>query len=163
MKNTRIHSVLLWVLSSGIGVYLSPFRDVWGSRIIFAGPSKYFTQANKDQQRETIVHAVYSVRNNYLETNNIGEFRSEPISKVGISHHISRGVTMFTTDLLSPGNSAELARVTVSTDDREQLSTDNCRFRLDSGSKIDKFWDLLMICVLFIFIILVPVELRNSE
>ena len=70
---------------------------------------------------------------------------------------------MYTTDLLSPGNSAELARVTVSTDDREQLSTDNCRFRLDSGSKIDKFWDLLMICVLFIFIILVPVELRNSE
>ena len=31
---------------------MSPFTDVGGSRIIFAGPSKVFTQANKDQQRE---------------------------------------------------------------------------------------------------------------
>ena len=32
--------------SSGVGVYLSPFKDVWGSRIIFAGLSKIFTQGN---------------------------------------------------------------------------------------------------------------------
>ena len=66
---------------------------MWGgSRIIFAGPSKIFTQANKDQQRETI-HAVYSIRKDYLDksmkTNNIAELRSESISKVKISHYIN--------------------------------------------------------------------------
>ena len=40
IKNTRIQPVLIKVLPSGVGVYLSPFKDVWGSRIIFAGPSK---------------------------------------------------------------------------------------------------------------------------
>ena len=88
-KNTRIQPVLLRVLSLGIGVNLSPFKDVWGSRIIFPGPSKFFNQANKNHQRETI-HALYSVKKDYLKTNNIGEFRSEPISKVRISNHISR-------------------------------------------------------------------------
>ena len=63
VKNTRVQTVLLWVLSLGVGVYLSPFKVGWGSRIIFAGPSKFFTQANKEQQRETI-HAVYSVSKN---------------------------------------------------------------------------------------------------
>ena len=48
IKNTPIQPVLIKVLSSGIGVYLSPFKDVRGSRIIFAGPSKIFTQTNKD-------------------------------------------------------------------------------------------------------------------
>ena len=65
VKNTRIQPTLLQVLSSGIGVYLSPFKNVWRSRVIFAGPSKYFTQANEEQQRET-VHAVNSVRQEYL-------------------------------------------------------------------------------------------------
>ena len=51
IKNTGIQPVLIRVLSSGVGVYLPPFKDVWGSRIIFAGPSKIFTQANKDQKR----------------------------------------------------------------------------------------------------------------
>ena len=55
---------------------------------------------------------------------------------------------MYTTDLLSLGNSTELARVMVSIDDRECLSRNNHRFRLDSGTKIYKFWS----CVLFIFI-----------
>ena len=52
--------MLIRVLLSGVGVYLSPFKDVWGSRIIFAVPCKVFTQANKDQQRESN-HAVYSL------------------------------------------------------------------------------------------------------
>ena len=34
IKNTRIQPTLLRVLPSGVGVYLSPFKDVWGSRII---------------------------------------------------------------------------------------------------------------------------------
>ena len=56
---------------------------MWGSRIIFAGPSKFFTKAYKDQQRDTI-HAVNSVRqdclNKSVKTNIIGEFRSESIN-----------------------------------------------------------------------------------
>ena len=84
------------------------------SRIIFTGPSKFFTQANKDQQRETI-HAVYSNNRDYLdksvETNIIGELRSESISKIKITHPISWNV-IEATDFISSGTSAELARVT---------------------------------------------------
>ena len=40
IKNTRLQPILLTVLPSGVGVYLSPFKDIWGSRIIFAGPHK---------------------------------------------------------------------------------------------------------------------------
>ena len=65
-------------------MYLSPFKDVWGPRIIFAGPSRFFTQANKEQQRET-VHVVYSINNNLSEYNSIGEPRSEPTTLVKIS------------------------------------------------------------------------------
>ena len=43
VKNTRIQLALIRVLSSGVGVYLSHFKNVWGSRIIFAGHSKVFT------------------------------------------------------------------------------------------------------------------------
>ena len=42
-KNTRIQPVLIRVLPSGVRVYLSPFKYVWSSRIIFAGQSKIFT------------------------------------------------------------------------------------------------------------------------
>ena len=105
VKNTRIQPTLLWVLLSDIRVYLSPFKDVWGSRIIFAGPSGFFTQANKDQQRETI-HAVYSVRQDCLntsdKTNIIGEFRSHQIS-FGIPS--DEDITK-TTNLISSGSSA---------------------------------------------------------
>ena len=60
IKNTQIQPVLIKILPSGVGVYLSPFKDAWDSRIILAGPSKIFTQANRDQQREPD-HAVYSI------------------------------------------------------------------------------------------------------
>ena len=62
VKNTCIQPVLIRVLPCGVGVYLSPFKDVWGSRIIFAGLSKVYTQANKDQQREwnDTVYSLYS-------------------------------------------------------------------------------------------------------
>ena len=40
---------------------------MWGFRIIIAGPSKIFTQANKDQQRESN-HAVYA-SDQWAETN----------------------------------------------------------------------------------------------
>ena len=46
----RIQPTLLKVLPSGVGVYLSPFKDVWGSRIIFAGPNKVFTKQTRNSQ-----------------------------------------------------------------------------------------------------------------
>ena len=53
------------------------------------------------------------------------------------------------TDFTSPGTS-ELARVTVSVDiDRKNLGVNKNRIRLGSGTKIDKFQDLLVICILF--------------
>ena len=58
IKITRIQPTLLRVLPSGVGVYLSPFKDVWGSRIIFSGPNKVFTKTNKEQLRDSN-HAVY--------------------------------------------------------------------------------------------------------
>ena len=36
--------VLVKVLPSGIAVYLSTFKDIYGSRMIFAGPHKSFTK-----------------------------------------------------------------------------------------------------------------------
>ena len=59
IKNTRIQPTLLKVLPYGLGVYLSPFKDIWGSRIIFAGPNKVFTKANREQSRDSN-HVVYT-------------------------------------------------------------------------------------------------------
>jgi len=36
IKNTKMDPVLIKVLSSGIAVYMSLFKDVYGSRLIFA-------------------------------------------------------------------------------------------------------------------------------
>ena len=60
LKNTKIQPVLIKVLASGVGVYLSHFKDVDGSRIIYAGLSKCFTQTDDDMNRESN-HAVYTV------------------------------------------------------------------------------------------------------
>ena len=70
IKNTRIQPVLIRVLPSGVGVYMSPFKDVWGSRIICAGPNKIFTQANREQQRDSN-HTVYAfdISEQFMETN----------------------------------------------------------------------------------------------
>ena len=48
------------VLPSGVGVYLSPFKDVNGSRIIYAGPSKWFTRTDNDCIQDSN-YAIYSV------------------------------------------------------------------------------------------------------
>ena len=48
IKNTKLDPILLHTLPSGISVYQSPFKDIWGSRIMFAGPHKSFTNTNND-------------------------------------------------------------------------------------------------------------------
>ena len=70
IKNTRIQPTLLRILPSGVGVYLSPFKDVWGSKIIFPGANKVFTQANIEQLRD-LNHAVYAfdTREQIIENN----------------------------------------------------------------------------------------------
>lgn len=44
VENTKLDPVLIKILLSGIAVYLSPFKDIYGSRIIFAGLHKSFTR-----------------------------------------------------------------------------------------------------------------------
>ena len=89
IRKTKIQPVLIKVLPSGVGVYLSPFKDVEGSRIIYAGPSKWVTWTDDDLNRESN-HAVYTVSctditEGSYKTKVGGEPRFEPKSKVGIS------------------------------------------------------------------------------
>ena len=57
IKNTNLVPVLIKTLKSGVGVYKSPFKDIFGSRIIFAGPHASFTRGNRGLQEE-VSHAV---------------------------------------------------------------------------------------------------------
>ena len=66
IKNTRIQPVLIRVLPSGMGVYLSPFKDVWGSRIIFAGPSKYSLEPTKiSKENRTMWFILFTVEGSW--------------------------------------------------------------------------------------------------
>ena len=69
IKNTSIQPTLKRVVPSGVCVYLSPFKDIWGSRIIFARPNKEFTKASKEQIRGSS-HAVYMSNTESIEENN---------------------------------------------------------------------------------------------
>ena len=60
IKNTKIQPVLIKVLPSGVGVYLSPFKNVDRSRIIYAGPSKCFTRIDNEQNLDSN-YAIYTV------------------------------------------------------------------------------------------------------
>jgi len=66
IKNTNLNPALIKVLPSGIAVYLSPFRDIYGSRLIFAGPHRSFTK--KDDGRNTqMSNAVFLIREKMME------------------------------------------------------------------------------------------------
>ena len=84
--------MLIRVLLSGVGVYLSPFKDVWGSRIIFAGLSKVFSQANKDQQRESnrAVNSLYSrdILGDSIDYMNERDVRFDYSCKMKTSSHL---------------------------------------------------------------------------
>ena len=84
IKNTRIQPTLIRVLPSGVGVYLSPFKDVWGSRIIFVSPNKVFTQANREQQRDSN-HAVcvFDLRDQMIETSDSMQSRKIRFDSIG--------------------------------------------------------------------------------
>ena len=66
IKNTNLDFVLIKVLPSGIAVYLSPFRDIYGSRLIFAGPHRSFTK--KDDGKNTqMSNAMFLIRERIME------------------------------------------------------------------------------------------------
>ena len=60
IKNTNLVPVLIKTLKSGVGVYKSPFKDIFGSRIIFAGPHAAFTRGNRGIKEE-VSHAVFHI------------------------------------------------------------------------------------------------------
>ena len=69
IKNTNLDPVLIKVLPSGVAVYLSPFKDIYGSRLIFAGPHKSFTRGNDENYAE-MSNAVFLIRERILEDMN---------------------------------------------------------------------------------------------
>jgi len=69
IKNTNLDPVLIKVLPSGVAVYLSPFKDVYGSRLIFAGPHRSFTRRN-DENYSEMSNAVFLIRERILEDMN---------------------------------------------------------------------------------------------
>ena len=61
IKNTNLDPVLVKILPSGIAVYRSPFKDVCGSRMIFAGPHKSFMKDDEGVKIE-MSNAVFFLR-----------------------------------------------------------------------------------------------------
>ncbi len=62
IKNTKLDPALIKILPSGIAVYLSPFKDIYGSRLIFAGPHKSFTKSDEGL-KTGMSNAVFLIRN----------------------------------------------------------------------------------------------------
>ena len=58
MKNTHLDPV--WN-KTGVAVYQSVFKDIWGSNLIFAGPHKTFTKGNKMSNINHVIFGMHSV------------------------------------------------------------------------------------------------------
>ena len=111
IKNTKLHPKLVKILPSGVGVFLSPFKDKWGSRMIFAGPHKTFTTGNNGLKTE-ISHAVFSTHHEIDKEDGLCEKiqSSIPMHKtksLNISPKGYRVVGMFR-DQSPPTNSIEI-------------------------------------------------------
>ena len=61
IKNTNLDLVWIKTLPSGVVVYQSVFKDIWGSNLIFAGPHKTFTSSNKTSNVNHIIFGIHSV------------------------------------------------------------------------------------------------------
>ena len=46
LKSIQTDPVLMFCLPSGLGVYKSPFLDIFGSRVAYGGPHQVFSQIN---------------------------------------------------------------------------------------------------------------------
>ena len=58
LKCIHLTPVLEQILDSGVAVYISPFKDIYGSNRIFAGPHYSFTNKNDGAK----AHAMYMFR-----------------------------------------------------------------------------------------------------
>ena len=67
IKNTKLDPVLLKILPSGIDVYRSPFRDVFGSRVIFGGPHRSFKNDPAGMMTSNAVFNVQAIGNGLLD------------------------------------------------------------------------------------------------
>ena len=65
IKNNHLNPTLVTVLPSGVGVYKSPFKDIFGSRIIYAGPHHVFSKDNSNISKE-LSHAIFHMRESTL-------------------------------------------------------------------------------------------------
>ena len=58
IKNTSLDPVWIKTLPCGVAVYQSVFKDIWGSDLIFAGPHKTFTDANKPSSANHVCFGI---------------------------------------------------------------------------------------------------------
>ena len=61
IKNTNLDLVWIKTLPSGVAVYQSVFKDIWGSDLIFAGPHKTFTNGNKTSNVNHVIFGKHSI------------------------------------------------------------------------------------------------------
>ena len=54
LKNALIQPILLFTLSSGLGVYKSPFTDIFGSNICYGGPHSSFSLQDKTKMNKKL-------------------------------------------------------------------------------------------------------------
>ena len=65
IKNMNLDLVWVKTLPSGVAVYQSVFKDIWGSDLIFAGPHKSFTNGNKSSNANHVVFGIHSTISTY--------------------------------------------------------------------------------------------------
>ena len=92
IKNTNLCPVLIKTLNSGVGVYRSPFKDRFGSRIIFAGPHASFTRGNTSWKAEVSM-AVMDIKDSQLAIDESHENGTEQID-YAITLSKSLGITV---------------------------------------------------------------------
>ena len=61
LKKTHLNPILITLLSSGKGIYRSPFEDIWGSRITLTGPHTSFTRTSSNINTD-ISHEIFHTK-----------------------------------------------------------------------------------------------------
>ena len=83
IKNTKLDPVLLKILPSGVAVYRSPFKDVFGSRVIFRGPHKSFKNDPAGVMMSNAVFLVQAVDNELP-----GDQEQEEVELINFFNHV---------------------------------------------------------------------------
>ncbi len=96
IKNTNLDPVFVKVLPSGIAMYMSLFKDILGSRLVFAGPHISFTKADNGIKSE-MLNAVFLIREKILEEFQAGteeryySIRTNEKLGLSVNHHLING------------------------------------------------------------------------